>query len=72
MAAGYLGGEARVNDDENLEVGWFGVDGLPDVPPKHARAIEWAREPRAEGHFIAVKPRRPLPCGPGNGDGCKT
>lgn len=53
MAAGYLGGEARVNDDENLEVGWFGVDGLPDVPPKHARAIEWAREPRAEGHFIA-------------------
>lgn len=27
-----LGGEARVNDDESLEVGWFEVDALPDLP----------------------------------------
>ncbi|MFE2042109.1 NUDIX domain-containing protein [Streptomyces sp. NPDC059477] len=26
-----LGGEARVNDDESLDVGWFPVDGLPDL-----------------------------------------
>ncbi|MFT2020034.1 NUDIX hydrolase [Streptomyces sp. 796.1] len=26
-----VGGEARVNDDESLEVGWFAVDALPDV-----------------------------------------
>ncbi|MFV0137539.1 NUDIX hydrolase [Streptomyces sp. HMX87] len=26
-----VGGEARVNDDESLEVGWFAVDSLPDV-----------------------------------------
>jgi 8-oxo-dGTP diphosphatase len=26
-----VGGEARVNDDESLEVGWFGIDALPDV-----------------------------------------
>jgi ADP-ribose pyrophosphatase YjhB (NUDIX family) len=26
-----LGGEARVNDDESLEVGWFAVDALPDL-----------------------------------------
>lgn len=25
------GGEARVNDDESLEVGWFGVDSLPPL-----------------------------------------
>ncbi|WP_333778777.1 NUDIX hydrolase [Streptomyces sp. IBSBF 3136] len=25
------GGEARVNDDESLEVGWFAVDALPDL-----------------------------------------
>ncbi|WP_030544154.1 NUDIX domain-containing protein [Streptomyces albus] len=25
------GGEARVNDEESLEVGWFPVDGLPDL-----------------------------------------
>lgn len=26
-----IGGEARVNDDESLEVGWFPVDALPDL-----------------------------------------
>ncbi|MEU0225488.1 NUDIX domain-containing protein [Streptomyces sp. NPDC006284] len=28
-----VGGEARVNDDESLEVGWFAVDALPDLGP---------------------------------------
>jgi 8-oxo-dGTP pyrophosphatase MutT (NUDIX family) len=26
-----VGGEARVNDDESLEVGWFAPDALPDL-----------------------------------------
>ncbi|MGW5860631.1 NUDIX hydrolase [Streptomyces sp. NPDC055239] len=26
-----VGGEARVNDDESLEVGWFALDQLPDL-----------------------------------------
>ncbi|MFC8198775.1 NUDIX domain-containing protein [Streptomyces sp. NPDC057298] len=26
-----VGGEARVNDDESLEVGWFDVDALPEL-----------------------------------------
>lgn len=26
-----VGGEARVNDDESLEVGWFSLDDLPDL-----------------------------------------
>ncbi|WP_329008850.1 NUDIX hydrolase [Streptomyces sp. NBC_01601] len=26
-----VGGEARVNDDESLEVGWFTVDALPEL-----------------------------------------
>lgn len=26
-----VGGDARVNDDESLEVGWFAVDALPDL-----------------------------------------
>lgn len=26
-----VGGEARVNDDESLEVGWFAVDSLPEL-----------------------------------------
>jgi 8-oxo-dGTP pyrophosphatase MutT (NUDIX family) len=31
-----VGGEARVNDDESLDVGWFEVDALPDLK-------EWGR-----------------------------
>lgn len=26
-----VGGEARVNDDESLEVGWFAMDALPEL-----------------------------------------
>lgn len=26
-----IGGEARVNDEESLEVGWFSVDALPEL-----------------------------------------
>ncbi|MDG4864019.1 NUDIX domain-containing protein [Streptomyces sp. T-3] len=26
-----VGGEAKVNDDESLEVGWFAVDALPEM-----------------------------------------
>ncbi|GAB2847678.1 NUDIX domain-containing protein [Streptomyces deserti] len=26
-----VGGQARVNDDESLEVGWFAVDALPEL-----------------------------------------
>ncbi|HEX5569687.1 MAG TPA: NUDIX domain-containing protein [Streptomyces sp.] len=26
-----VGGEARVNDDESLDVGWFGIDALPPL-----------------------------------------
>ncbi|MEU1670194.1 NUDIX domain-containing protein [Streptomyces sparsogenes] len=26
-----VGGEARVNDDESLEVGWFSLDALPEL-----------------------------------------
>ncbi|PQZ91041.1 DNA mismatch repair protein MutT [Arthrobacter sp. MYb227] len=53
MSATYVGGEARVNDDENLEVAWFEINDLPSVPPKHLRAIQWAQEPKNEGHFIS-------------------
>lgn len=42
MALEPEGGSARVNDDENTAVEWRGVDDLGDVPPLHARAIEWA------------------------------
>lgn len=34
-----LSGEARVNDDESLEVGWFPLDAMPDIPPREQRCL---------------------------------
>lgn len=36
------GGDARVNDDESVEVGWFEVDALPPLPPHQARCVSLA------------------------------
>ena len=52
MGCRYLSGEARVADDENLEVGWFSADELPDLPPLHRRAIEWTLDPVGRTHFV--------------------
>jgi 8-oxo-dGTP pyrophosphatase MutT (NUDIX family) len=40
-----VGGEARVNDDESLSVGWFTLDDLPPITEQVRRRIEWALEP---------------------------
>lgn len=48
----YLAGEARVNDDENTEVGWFADADRPRLPPKHQRAVDWARSGEAAARFI--------------------
>jgi len=37
-----IGGEARVNDDESLEVRWFAADALPPVDPWEQLRIETA------------------------------
>jgi 8-oxo-dGTP pyrophosphatase MutT (NUDIX family) len=37
-----VGGEARVNDDESLEVGWFALDALPPLDQLAHRRIEAA------------------------------
>lgn len=40
-----VGGEARVNDDESLEVGWFALGDLPPLAELTRRRIEWSLEP---------------------------
>ena len=35
-----IGGTARVNDDESVDVGWFGLDELPDLPERHLQCIK--------------------------------
>lgn len=52
MVLDAVGGQARVNDDENLEVGWYRVDAMPELPPLHRRAVEWALAPGA-ARFVA-------------------
>ncbi|GAB1692231.1 NUDIX hydrolase [Krasilnikovia sp. M28-CT-15] len=37
-----LGGDARVNDDESVEVGWFDPATVPPLPPHQARCLELA------------------------------
>ncbi|WP_329320474.1 NUDIX hydrolase [Streptomyces sp. NBC_01262] len=37
-----VGGEARVADDESLEVGWFALDALPDLNDRHLFCIKQA------------------------------
>lgn len=34
-----IGGQARVNDDESTEVGWFAPDDLPEIPARHAKCL---------------------------------
>ncbi len=46
-----LGGQARVNDDESVDVGWFSLDDLPDLPPRHLACIRDALSPRPEARF---------------------
>lgn len=37
----FVGGTARVNDDESIDVGWFGLSDLPgSLPDRHRRCIQ--------------------------------
>jgi 8-oxo-dGTP pyrophosphatase MutT (NUDIX family) len=38
----YLGGEARVGDDESVDVRWFRADALPELAPEQRRRVDLA------------------------------
>jgi ADP-ribose pyrophosphatase YjhB (NUDIX family) len=46
-----VSGEARVNDDESVDVGWFCLDDLPDIPGRHLLSIRDALDPSPEARF---------------------
>jgi 8-oxo-dGTP pyrophosphatase MutT (NUDIX family) len=46
-----IGGEARVNDDESLAVGWFELDDLPPIQELTRQQIEWALAPGTGAWF---------------------
>jgi ADP-ribose pyrophosphatase YjhB (NUDIX family) len=39
----YVSGDARVNDDESIDVRWADLGDLPELPPQQARALALAR-----------------------------
>lgn len=45
------GGEARVNDTESVEVGWYALDALPDLPAPMAAVLATALQQRADAAF---------------------
>jgi 8-oxo-dGTP pyrophosphatase MutT (NUDIX family) len=51
LACRAVGGEARVNDDESLDVSWFGPDEMPALDDRQTRYLEQARDPAAPTFF---------------------
>jgi ADP-ribose pyrophosphatase YjhB (NUDIX family) len=47
-----IGGEARVNDDESLHVGWYPLDALPPITPLCRRRLEAALTPSEAAWFV--------------------
>jgi 8-oxo-dGTP pyrophosphatase MutT (NUDIX family) len=47
----HVSGEARVNDDESVAVGWFALDGLPDLQPGDRECIRRALLPGDSVHY---------------------
>lgn len=47
----YVSGQARVNDDESLAVGWFRPEGLPELLPAQLSDIERAAHAGGAAHF---------------------
>lgn len=54
-----VGGEARVNDDESLEVAWFPLDKLPDMEDAFRFRVARAREDGAAWFRAAAGPGAP-------------
>ncbi|MFJ5927155.1 NUDIX hydrolase [Kitasatospora sp. NPDC092948] len=46
-----VAGEARVNDDESLEVGWFHPDALPELDASTRERIKLALAGNSAAHF---------------------
>lgn len=46
-----VSGEARVNDDESVDVGWFALDELPDIPDRERQCILDALAPDQPARF---------------------
>ena len=46
----------RVNDDESMDVGYFPLGALPDLPPDHRERLDHALENHKAAYFRAAGP----------------
>jgi len=51
-----VSGEATVNDDESIDVGWFGLDDLPELPERHLACIRDALDADPAAKFERAQP----------------
>lgn len=49
-----VGGEARVNDDESTDVGWWALDALPELTPREHLSIQRALSPAAQPVYVTA------------------
>ncbi|MCY0904923.1 NUDIX hydrolase [Arthrobacter sp. H14-L1] len=47
-----VSGVARVNDDESVAVGWFGLDELPPLRATHLQRLQWALDFSGQTRFL--------------------
>ena len=52
LACRAVGGEARVNDDESLDVRWFEPDALPTLNERQTRYLRQASDETAQPFFV--------------------
>ncbi|NKX51946.1 NUDIX domain-containing protein, partial [Arthrobacter deserti] len=48
----YVSGQARVNDDESAQVGWFGLDELPELTEYHRDRLQAALRATGVPEFV--------------------
>ncbi|MBG0561976.1 NUDIX hydrolase [Actinoplanes aureus] len=53
LACRAVGGEARVNDDESIDVAWFAPDAVPEIGDRQKRYLELALDPTAAPYFVS-------------------
>ncbi|MEU4422688.1 NUDIX domain-containing protein [Actinoplanes sp. NPDC024001] len=56
LACRPVAGEARVNDDESLDVAWFSPDAMPQLNERQMRYLALARDPAAAPYFVPAPP----------------
>ncbi|TQS40106.1 NUDIX hydrolase [Cryptosporangium phraense] len=49
----YVSGEARVNDDESVDVAWFDAESMPPLDPRQTRCLALAREAAREPWYVS-------------------